>query len=135
MKKNTKFVPVLVEIFELDLSQHTNFPNITAVVLYVYGCYQITSGKVNTNCDWYYFAASVQSLLQMKREKSHDLVMTATVMLRMHPTTQSCKELTVSFFLIYRMKIAVAVSLLVCILSSIQLVIEGREDGNNVFLS
>ena len=117
MKKNTKFVPVLVEIFELDLSQHTNFPNITAVVLYVYGCYQITSGKVNTSCDWYYFAASVQSLLQMKREKSHYLVMTATVLL------------------IYRMKIAIAVSLLVCILSSIQLVIEGREDGNNVFLS
>ena len=101
----------------------------------MYGCYQITSGKVNTNCDWYYFAASVQSLLQMKREKSHDLVMTATVMLQMYPTTQSRKELTVSFFLIYRMKIAVAVSLLICIISSIQLVIEGREDGNNVFLS
>ena len=78
---------------------------------------QITVEKVNKNCDWYYFAASVQSLLQMKREKSHYLVMTATVLL------------------IYRMKIAIAVSLLVCILSSIQLVIEGREDGNNVFLS
>ena len=102
----------------------------------MYGCYQITVEKVNKNCDWHYFAyfaVSVQSLLQMNRERKVSLpsddcyrdVASARL-----PNLVNDKLFSV--FHLCRMK--VAVTFLVCILSSIQLVIEGREDGNNVFL-